>query len=883
MHKNGILARELVRQAMLIAARDELGLATRDAVLGEPLPGSSGELSLRLGSFVSSGNGTMQTNHAFVTRGVGTRAERLLVVDLPCPYSPIGTPAKLVERAEALSRAEFPGLLRKLGAAGEPNAARADAKVPAGVEDRLAQLGLTGPFAAVRALHEAIRTDGESPERLGALARGYALLGVLSEFQWHPAHKAYKAPRPALRPAAGRPRSRRTPGPSGTARSSSRSSACIARRSPTWPRRDRPAPARQARPDWVGVIEALAHQDTRKLEAVRGSQAKLAALSSLLVVKYPLGTRQTLAAARRVVELEPECFGAHDIICRIGGVANGHTATTIGPEVFAKMLPGSLKAMPGLPAPVRAFLDHPVGGDPAVFDRFEKAGAPGDDRGEPSWAAMGHFFRETRFLQVYRRLHFMRFQWAVPVNEYWNEVRLSAAGHRFYPLLEIIALRPPDPVREYADFFARLNRLDLELTEIGMFRMLQQTKDQRAMRAHHTAELMIDEVAPDLSADIQDRDPRERVPLARILLEVSPESPYALATLIEHDQAATAAQVADWSKRAPDSPLVLAALARLHTEQKKPREAERDLIRFLSLYPERWAYQMLAENAKARGDLARWQENLERALDTEETGLEHTRILVELADHFMDQGQWTRAKDYAEAAGESWAAWAMSCAQRCAEGMKDWPRAELWAQRQSERYAANPASLFQWYMFCVKTGRGDLPAARQFTEEAIRDLGGLENIHPDFRGYYQWIKGDVKAALGSFQELYARDPSFSTCLPVIAVAERLGDRATAEKYRKLLLDKHRHGATYLTGVVELVFKALDAGKSRPPDLKAVNQALEKTPAQVRPHAEVWTGIVLDARGQAAAARPFFERSLSSGAVTEWRRTIAGQALRRGRR
>ena len=34
----GILARELFRQALLIAARDELGLLTRDAWLGDAMP-----------------------------------------------------------------------------------------------------------------------------------------------------------------------------------------------------------------------------------------------------------------------------------------------------------------------------------------------------------------------------------------------------------------------------------------------------------------------------------------------------------------------------------------------------------------------------------------------------------------------------------------------------------------------------------------------------------------------------------------------------------------------------------------------------------------------------------------------------------------------------
>ena len=61
------------------------------------------------------------------------------------------------------------------------------------VSYRLAGLEFLDVFLAVRDLHAAIKTDGESPARLAALSRGYALLGVLSEFQWHRAHRAFKA------------------------------------------------------------------------------------------------------------------------------------------------------------------------------------------------------------------------------------------------------------------------------------------------------------------------------------------------------------------------------------------------------------------------------------------------------------------------------------------------------------------------------------------------------------------------------------------------------------------------------------------------------------------------------------------------------------------
>ena len=76
----------------------------------------------------------------------------------------------------------------------------------------------------------------------------------------------------------------------------------------------------------------------------------------------------------------------------------------------------------------------------------------------------------------------------------------------------------------------------------------------------------------------------------------------------------------------------------------------------------------LAANYKAQGDLTRWQETLDSFLKTAVTGLDHARVRVEIARHFMSRGEWQKAKPYADAAAESWAAFAMECPRTAARG-----------------------------------------------------------------------------------------------------------------------------------------------------------------------------------------------------------------------
>ena len=196
----GALQRELIRQALLIAARDELGLLTRDEMLGERFsaaPKASSGLEIQT---ISAPNGLIRVIISQPEEsGRMVLFERDLTKTATNPGgAAISDPppedlADLAEQTEAISRTELPAVLRKLGLEGKSNQASSGGQVPETIENRLGSLGFAEIFSAIKDLHTLIRSDGESPARIGALARGYAILGVLSEFQWHPAHKAYKA------------------------------------------------------------------------------------------------------------------------------------------------------------------------------------------------------------------------------------------------------------------------------------------------------------------------------------------------------------------------------------------------------------------------------------------------------------------------------------------------------------------------------------------------------------------------------------------------------------------------------------------------------------------------------------------------------------------
>ena len=713
----GIFNRELMRQALLIAARDELGLATRDEVLGEAIADDAKAGSeVELVTVFHTVRGRLSP--AVIRRvGGGANARTLFRRDLGDSNRPERERGNPAEIAEELSRTEFPAVLKQLGLEGKPNASRPDAGLPAGVEDRLSRLGYPDVFAAVRDLHEAIRTGGESPARVGGLVRGYALLGLLTEHHWHPAHKVFKAR--ALLYA--RRLVARDPKGSHGLWHRAYAEALIGRhkeaQADITSARERAKAESRPNPAWADLIEAYAGYDITRMNVNPGPLSSLAALLRLMVVEYPVLQDLTLLAAREVLALAPDCYRAHDAMCHVGGISNLHQATTAGPEILARTLPEKLLAIQALPATVKEHLANAEGDDPAICKLLIQAGGPGTDTGEPSWAALGGLIRETRFVQVFRRLHFMRLAWSVPVDEFWAASVSSVADHPYRPYLETMVGDRRGANRSLAHVIEHLDLANLELSSYPMLAAIFKSQHPQKLVPWEFAVRHLDYNAHDLCAVVEYSDGAARAAHAETLLKFSPQSPYARATLIENYWERAKPHIAEWEQDANKSPAILAALARRYSELGRYDKANGLLLRYIRFSPDYWAYDRLAKNYKERGDLGHWRSTLEEFLaKTEDHGLSHAGANVQLADHFMELKRWELARPFAEAAAQSGAGWAMVCAEHCAEGREDWQEAEGYARGITQRYPEG--SWGKWFLFCKRTGHGDLrvrPSLRRAT------------------------------------------------------------------------------------------------------------------------------------------------------------------------
>src|SRR5579864_575858 len=772
----GILARELVNQAFLIAARDGLGLATRDELLGESAP--AGAPDATVGVLTTCASDRDAPVPAALAKN--SKHETIWLQAFPLLDDNSIDYPRLVDELEELSRGKVLATLKQSGFEGRPNAVRAEAPAPEATEKRLAGMSFATQLAAVRELHTAIRADGESPQRLGALVRGYANLGILTEYQWTPAHKVFKARALlyAQRMAAADRKSAwalwhrayacALAGLHADASADLEAAKTLSKTTPAPP------------PEWVDLIDAYCQCDVERLAAAQVSHTALAGLLHFLAAEdYSFAPSQTLAAAGRMVEADPECCRAIDAMCQVGGVSNLHAATMAGLQVLDQAIPQRLLSLPDLPKEVEAAIKQERG-EPALVKALFKAGAPGSDSREPSWSALGRMVREARFVAVWRRIDFMRNMWSVPVDDFLDESLPLVADHPYRRFIESFAA--PNPGQGPGEL-ATLHALDLRNVEMTAFPLAMQFNGNQyeygnVINYEHQNE---DGVFRDQAlrfARINNSPATTRRILNRLAV-ISPYAPLPVAWAVERDWELAKPHVAEWEKSFRQSPAVLSALGKRYTELQQWDDAERCLKQYIGLSPDVVGFRLLADVYKSQGKLDRWKETLDEFLKHEDYGLAHATARVEIANYLMRQGKDKDALPYAEAAAETWAAWAMLSASVCNERLENWERSEMWVSRTSERYD-NQA--LDWLNWCMRTGRGDARQAAQLAMPSLEALGDrIEGEELSTMILCALLLHEPRKVLVPIQKTYPRPDSLHRGLYLALLADEAKDTELRDK------------------------------------------------------------------------------------------------------
>lgn len=871
-HRFPVLAREIVRQALLIAARDQLQWATRDEVLGEAMTADA-EPAAR---FIISTRFPYAGAASFELQRIGAdgkpnsvwREEVVLNSkdDEPLDY------ARLTQAAERWSREVFPASLAQGGLSGKPRASSAAAAPNAAVES-LRQMALTAQFAAVRELHHALE-QGDSDELVGALVRGYGNLGVLSEFHWNAAHKGFKARSLvyAERLAARKPQSAEALWRRAYARSlAGLHDSAVADIDEAG---KKAAGEKTAQPGWLQVIDAYSRFDTHKL-AGYAEQGDEAALASLLHFFHWETLKESTAVqtlARGIVERHPDDFRLLDALCDSCELSTLHAVTQLAPAVLAQSAPLRLRQITGLPSATTELLARPASNVASVTELAESllAKPAQRDGAEFTWPILGRMLQETEFIQLWRRAYFMRFQWAVPTDDFLAAVADVARGHHYRPLIDALSSDLTRQTAATETLAAQLQLDDLDYAPRNalmqaMGALWQARWPELYVEAGQRPALHIDDIHRDLLTRMADEQWRASQNLMARLNKVSSRSPDAIAAQIRQNRSpptGLSALEQKYSERFGDTPQFWKALAeRAMSHDDRIRACRR----YIELSPDTWAYRMLAGSLRDQGKVDEWKATLDECLKQPAFGLEHAQVRVQIANDLMDRGEWQQAQPYAEEAAETWAEWAMLCAIRCYQGMRDDRQEGVWRARIVERYE----KLVEWldyYAWSRRSGLGDSAAILKTLEPMV--AAAAQNARSDLQyqlGLYYQLSRQPRKALAIYQSGGSGQDERRVCfdrLWTAALAQELNDAPTRDAALGRIAET-RDPSLAPFAKLAVWIKTLAGDGGQKPNLAMPREIAAAAGASDRPTLNAMAGRFLDLFGHKDDAVAFYREAVAA--------------------
>lgn len=721
----GPLSIELVRQAILIAARDELGLRTLDPVLGEAGEG---------GGVVGIGLDMRLIQHEGTALRLALGDKQLLDTSYPQDWGKGRALIAAVQQFEALSRTEFVQVLGQAGLAGRAHTWHDTAGVPAKIQALVDEMSLIPQFRAARALHALIAEDGESPERLYALSRVYANLGqecrwyIRCEYATFFARSLLYAQR--LRVKA----------PGHVLGELATAHAWTFAGFPNWSRPsltklDEVIAAADQPPAWASLVRLLWACYEYNPDVLRpameagGPEAQIAALWNVKTVEFNELTGTVFQAIEDSFEVNPgslrNIYPAYEAM----GITTGHRFTEAIPEIFGAVTADQFSRIDDLPPDLQRAVG-PI--DDEALDLLGlsqlsraliDASVDGGDPSELSYAVLGTLIEEANALHVLYRARFMRRMWGVDTSEYLDQTIGAIEQHPYAPLILTFLLPQESQHPLMGQLMASFEPTYLNTYHVGTFiwhlpdgPVFANGEDENWFWSK-TTEMRNSESSTWLLMMClywSDSNAEWRANLASWMSVSDTNNPMRRSMLIRHRDLPEQALV-NLGIRYGHHPIISFALS-VRMEANGNLQAARDYAELSAdLAPERLTLEQLARLQLLMGDEEQWLATMTAALDLPDMGLDHDEINRTIAKTYMNANRYEEALPYAQAAAESWSARAFHLSIVCLSSLGHHEEAEAIALRAQRRYGYP-----YWKEWALWSGQGDRATLIELLDEVTR-------------------------------------------------------------------------------------------------------------------------------------------------------------------
>ncbi len=784
--------REFFRQSVLMVAREDFGMVTRDAVLGEPIDEESPDcFHLRVRVWARS--------HVNIVLRQGDRV--LLESRVRCRDTDTRDIYRNLSESAVIFRDEVFDALADAGF--EPTFPPEDSleELPEDVEQLLQKMNHVSQFAALRRLHDLLKQHGEGSAILSGLVRGYAHMSQLSMPLIDNRHRGYGARSLVY---AARLWSLDPESPVGYW---NRGYAMLWIGYPVGVQQELDGASKWqdgsfAEPTWVDLQRLYLGFSFFDLtdRAMDGNDPcrEQAAFLRLLAARMTSSDAFAYEVGEETRELLPYSQRVLTLVLNTSGVAAKHGLIRQLPVLQHQALKAYLSDTD--PPPSLLPVSEPSEDlfDEGDFENgFELEDSWGEqtvdslwylgenDTQEPSWNVLASDETAWHTHYLFQQACFIRNSLGADATDFVEATIDALKEEKFRGLYRAIGIPEVSTAEDIHAVTQEIVPPEVNSLSV-LFSLL---RSSWLPEDAPTATGTIGDMGKQVTAD-QDyleeglrrtlgrgRNSKEYLEWVLWTRKTCKDAPIILTELMRLDWDSVADEVEGWGEKYPECPDIQWTLGKHHKLHGDIDKSIEHYERYVETVDDPHGYIGLSEAWYIKEKSDRWLEVMSMAFECPDRHLSHADGAAYAGCTLMRDGRFEDAREWTARAADSYALWGVSCHVECLTVLGEHAEAEDLARQMSERY-----NNCMWYDWCFATGEGDLEAAWQAKQDMLRGVGAEDDhrwVHAT--GFHQMLMGDEEAAIETFRKLsqpkYSEAPEAMIWCSLFAavLADRRGD------------------------------------------------------------------------------------------------------------
>ena len=826
--------RQLFQEALLIAARDEVGALTRSELLGESPSQNGKTLSLIYDHSSEQMIPDPNIKRNFIKQ-ITPEKNQVVIKEIECNLFFLNDDEyfKFFDQLERLSREDLAETLKKAGVTAHANSRHVAQEnktespdtIPEEIQKRLEDLTLSSQFDAVRQLHQLIREKGESLALLSGLVRGYSQLFLLTEHHGLTSHYAYqgRAILYAQRAIAKYGESYETLSLRGSALSSATFFG-LARKD--FERADRQSD-KQVSPEhekWFAQTRAFADYDYGFFEKQVEETPKDHTARLLLFMLYHFSLdNEAIENQGKQLTNDFPCVKIYDGIYEINSfdaipAPNGEHYTTY----YGMNMPKQVRGVQGIPERVveatkQRTADEKSSGLFGMFGSSSGSGTQYDrakeitealcetaDDAEMSWGVLAQLIRNEMFYQVY-------YDAKQIAGHNGNPAALIKASavitekHPFHDIIACLSRNTDDAVTARKQIMD--NPLEYSWADMGSYPFwlsviwAGRTKAWSAFYPYTMACARMDHASYRetlwvwkcyyVSAKIMPPFVRDQRQYSDYILRMAPNSSFSAVVWLALNKDMDQERVERWKTSMTRSPSLLREFTKFYDSYNFPQEHEK-LLRDIYKYSgtgsdmENLAIFMFHHGQK--------EEAIALAVDYLETPDAGKKLSAYMACEliarfYMDLKDFEHAVYYAEMASRAYSARGLKVMAECCEAMGDSERAGEYYERNAKNYSVYASSVRPWLTYCQRLDPKNFPRAKAAVMNVFETTRRTNGNLGLFVNYFAASGLEFPKECGTVESIFRESRDFFSGLRSLLVAledENRDEKRIAELFSLLL-------------------------------------------------------------------------------------------------